>query len=330
LQTGIEAEYRALEEEFLPQRKKRKVADLKPITRGGDINGDEIIIPGADKMDAKTLARAKNREQAKKSREKKKREIEGMSEELNEARLKLKEQEDFLARAQEKLKLYDEMVETNRKLAEENLRLQAILFPDPDDPLAMATPGAGAVRGTSDGGEKKGQCQARLSLAHNFVDLIQNGCSWEDGVAELCTDDDAEFHSDSMPRCETVQQFADTMVETTKVVFADFKYIRKSSTCDGEQVTVVCMAQGSHVAKGQAEPTSPPKSMNAMAVFSIKFVSTKHEGKKIESVDLIFDTHTAYCQLGWPLVCFLKPKAKPREGGLVANSKGGFRWHSAL
>lgn len=67
--------------------------ELKPITRGGDINGDEIIIPGADKMDAKTLARAKNREQAKKSREKKKRAIEGMSEELNEARMKLKEQE---------------------------------------------------------------------------------------------------------------------------------------------------------------------------------------------------------------------------------------------
>ncbi|GMH52125.1 hypothetical protein TL16_g01161 [Triparma laevis f. inornata] len=277
-------------------------------------------------MDAKTLARAKNREQAKKSREKKKRAIEGMSEELNEARMKLKEQEDFLDRAQEKLKLYDEMVETNRKLAEENLRLQSILFPDPDDPLAMATPGTG---GSSEGGSK-GQCSARLSLAHNFIDHIQNGCSWEDGVAELCTDDDAEFHSDSMPRCETIQQFADTMVETTKVVFADFKYIRKSSTCDGEQVTVVCMAQGSHVAKGQAEPVVPPKSMNAMAVFFIKFVSTKHEGKKIESVDLIFDTHTAYCQLGWPLVCFLKPKTKPREGGLVANSKGGFRFEHAV
>ena len=38
--------------------KKRKIDD-----------DDDIVIPGADKMDAKTLARAKNREQAKKSRE---------------------------------------------------------------------------------------------------------------------------------------------------------------------------------------------------------------------------------------------------------------------
>jgi len=65
-----------------------------------------------------------------------------MTDELADARKKLKDQSDFLSRAQEKLKQYEEMVETNRKLAEENLRLQAILFPDPNDPLAMAVPGS--------------------------------------------------------------------------------------------------------------------------------------------------------------------------------------------
>jgi len=69
-------------------------------------------------------------------------------------RKKLKDQADFLERAQDKLKLYDEMVETNRKLAEENLRLQAILFPDPDDPLAMKTPGHGLGEGLSEGWSK--------------------------------------------------------------------------------------------------------------------------------------------------------------------------------
>lgn len=161
-----------------------------------------------------------------------------------------------------------------------------------------------------------------LSIAHELIDSIQNGIRWESGVELLCTDEDAEFHCDSMPTCTTIQEFADSMVETTQVVFKGFRYIHKSSALDGEQVTVVCMAEGDHVAKGMAPPQTPPRRMSAMTVFSIKYVNTKHDGKKISGIDLIFDTHTAYCQLGWPLVCFLKPKEKPRGAGLVVSGKG--------
>jgi hypothetical protein len=125
-----------------------------------------------------------------------------------------------------------------------------------------------------------------------------------------------------MPTCTTIKSFANCMVETTQVVFKGFRYIRKSSALDGDSVTCVCMAEGDHVAKGMAAPAVPPRRMSAMTVFSIRFVNTKHEGKKIDKIDLIFDTHTAYCQLGWPLVCFLKPKEKPRDAGLVISGKG--------
>lgn len=220
------------------------------------------------------------------------------------------------------------MVETNRKLAEENLRLQAILFPDPDDPLAMKTPGHGISDNNLDDFDPIPVNPAPspsghvLSLTHEFIDSIQNGIGWESGVELLCTDDDNEFHCDSMPTCNTIKQFADCMVDTTRVVFKNFRYIRKSSALDGDSVTCVCMAEGDHVAKGMAPPSTPPKRMSAMTVFSIRFTTTKHEGKKIDKIDLIFDSHTAYCQLGWPLVCFLKPKEKPRDAALVISGQG--------
>jgi hypothetical protein len=307
LESNIQADYLALEHE------------LRGSTNDTDTTS---VLDGVDttKMDAKTLARLKNRDQAKKSREKKKRAIEGMSDELSQARKKLSDQADFLARAQEKLKQYEEMVETNRKLAEENLRLQAILFPDPDDPLSMAVPGSISSsvlnnKCTTDSG-------VQLQLAHEFIDCIQDGVGWDDGVDALVLDEDSPFRCDTMPKCETVKQFAECMVKSVTEVFDHFAYIRKSATCDGDEVCVVCMCEGEHVANGPVAPQVPPKRMSSMAVFSVKFTDTKHEGRKIESVDLIFDTHTAYCQLGWPLVCFLKPKSNSINAGMALSGTG--------
>ena len=122
VQTAIASEYNEIESSMASSRRPSRASSSQPPSkkRKDYDDDDEIVIPGADKMDAKTLARAKNREQAKKSREKKKRAIEGMTAELNDARKRLADQTDFLERAQEKLKMYDEMVTTNRKLAEEN------------------------------------------------------------------------------------------------------------------------------------------------------------------------------------------------------------------
>ena len=143
----------------------------------------------------------------------------------------------------------------------------------------------------------------------------------------LTLDEDCTFRCDTMPKCVTIKDFADCMEVTTKVIFSNFHYVRKSSTCDKDEVTVVCMSEGDHVAKGPAAPSDPPKRMSCMTVFSFRFCDTKHEGKKIENLDVICDTHTMYCQLGWPLVCFLKPKARNEHlnAGLNFSAGRGFK-----
>ena len=108
------------------------------------------------KMDPRSLARLRNRDQAKKSRDKKKRANESTAAELGEARRKISEQAELLAKCREGMKAHSQLLETNRLLAEENLRLQSLLFPDPNDPLKMAVISGGGGGGVVLG-ERGGQ-----------------------------------------------------------------------------------------------------------------------------------------------------------------------------
>ena len=269
--------------------------------RDGGEGGSRSIVGVA--RSEEDVRRKRNRDHARRSRQKKKEFVEGLVEQVRQLREKQRDDERAMEKARKELAALEELVSMNRKLAQENLRLQSILFPDPSNPLDIVHPLAQKRRE-----EKRLRLHQRRGNA--FLDAVERR-GGPGAVAELF-ERGATLRCAATPDAKTPAEFMEKLHEIVGL-FADFRYVRLSTTATGDRCTIVATAVGRHTHGGPVPPSRPPREMEAPAVFAFTFGS----GGLIAHVEHIFDSASAFKQLGWPLDMVRRERspAKSREGG---------------